>query len=606
MSEKTCKVIYDEKEIDSSKSSSEEDNSTRETWGKQWEFIFAMVGYSVGLGNVWRFPYLCYRNGGGAFLLVYFLIMLVGGIPMFFLEVAIGQYTRLGAVEVWKILPSMKGIGYGCTFVNLVFSTYNMVVMAWSVYYFFNCLFPGELPWTLCGQWWNSPDCRLPGFQENQTTGGNDTYIMVNSSDANMSALAVSPESEFWRRNVLQQSSGLSEIGTITNWPLVACFLGSWLVIYLCIFKGTRWSGKVVYFTSTLPYVLLAVLLVRGLTLEGASTGIEYLLKPNFTKLKEAQVWVDAGGQIFFSYGICFTVLIAFGSFNKFNNNCYRQCVILSSTCSLTSLFSSLVIFSLLGHMAFIQDKDVSQVAVGGPGLVFLVYPVGLSLLPMPKLWSGLFFATLFLVGVDTQFACVECGVSTIADVVPRMKRGKYGQEKLTAIVAGTLLLLGLPLLTNGGIYLFELLNMYAASGISLLWLVFFEAIAIGWIYGADRFYGNIESMIGYFPIGYFKYCYKFITPGMATFIFLFYCINSKPLKQGDYEYPLWANVIGWCLSLTSMICVPGWFAFSVWRKQGSFVERIKAALEVKDPNTRVLSEKREPVEVLSLIPAKN
>ncbi|ELT99179.1 hypothetical protein CAPTEDRAFT_125799 [Capitella teleta] len=82
----------------------------RETWSRKIDFLLACIGFSVGLGNVWRFPYLCYKNGGGAFLIPYFLCVLVGGVPMFFLEVAIGQFMSEGGIAVWNICPLLQGI----------------------------------------------------------------------------------------------------------------------------------------------------------------------------------------------------------------------------------------------------------------------------------------------------------------------------------------------------------------------------------------------------------------------------------------------------------------------------------------------------------------
>uniref|UniRef100_H2YVB7 Transporter n=1 Tax=Ciona savignyi TaxID=51511 RepID=H2YVB7_CIOSA len=415
------------------------------------EFILALVGYSVGLGNVWRFPYLCYDNGGGAFLIPYLIFVLLAGIPLFFLEISLGQFTQQSCIEVWsRLAPSMKGVAYGSAVVNFMCAIYFVIVMSWSVLYLVHSCIPGDLPWTTCGNWWNSEECRVADIRRNVT-------MLLNTTSCSRSNLTTSPEQEFWSNYVLRQTSGIENMGGLDNWPLILCFIASWVVIYLCVFKGARTSGKVVYVTAIAPYVLLTILLVRGLTLEGAWDGVVYFLKPDLSKLLDSKVWEQAGGQIFYSYGICFTVLYAFGSYNRFNNNCYN----------LTSVFASLVVFSIIGHMSFVQGKSIECVATEGPGLVFQVYPVGLSLLPVPHLWSVLFFATLFMVGIDTQ----------------------------------------------GGIYVFQLFNNYAVSGIALLWLAFFQSIAIGWVYGVDRYFENVKSMVGYYPSRYFKFCYRFFAP---------------------------------------------------------------------------------------------
>ncbi|XP_076806651.1 sodium- and chloride-dependent GABA transporter 3-like isoform X2 [Clavelina lepadiformis] len=543
----------------------------RENWENKCEFFLAMIGYAVGYGNVWRFPYLCYKNGGGAFLLPYILFVIIGGIPMFFLEVSLGQFTQMSAVEIWRLVPSMKGIGYGCTVLNFIFCFYFVLVMAWSMLYLIHSCLPGPLPWTTCDNWWNSKACVANSATNNIST--TNTTLLINST---------SPETEFWKNYVLRQSSGIHEIGSLENWPIILCFLGSWILIYLCVFKGVKSGGKVVYFTATFPYLMLFVVLIRGLTLEGAMTGIEYLLKPDFSKLLQPQVWIDAGSQIFFSYGICFTVLITFGSYNQFHNNCYRQSVILASSCSLTSLLASFVVFSILGHMSVTQSKNITEVATQGPGLAFLVYPTGLSLLPAPRFWSILFFATLLLVGIDTQFASVEAAVSTIVDSWPWLERGKFGREKVTAGLCVIFFLLGLPLLTNGGVYIFELYNMYAVSGISLLSLAFFEAVTIGWIYGVSRYYDNIKEMIGYYPSAYIKICLRYLIPTLSLCILIFFCVMYKPLVLDGYTYPAWANAIGWLMSLLSILCVPGFFLLSLWNGKGAMKERLATALHAR------------------------
>ncbi|XP_076806648.1 sodium- and chloride-dependent GABA transporter 2-like isoform X2 [Clavelina lepadiformis] len=553
--------------------------SKRQTWDNKREFVLAMIGYSVGYGNVWRFPYLCYKNGGGAFLLPYILFVIIGGIPMFFLEVSLGQFTQMSAVEIWRLVPSMKGIGYGCTFVNLIFCFYYVLVMAWSMLYLIHSCLPGPLPWTTCDNWWNSGIC----VANSNTSATNDSAPNITSFNS------TSPETEFWRNYVIRQSSGIDEIGSLENWPIILCFLGSWILIYLCVFKGVKSGGKVVYFTATFPYLMLIVVLIRGLTLEGAMTGIKYLLKPDFSKLLQPQVWVDAGSQIFFSYGICFTVMITFGSYNRFHNNCYRQSVILASSCSLTSLLASFVVFSILGHMSVTQSKNIAEVATQGPGLAFLVYPTGLSLLPAPRFWSILFFATLLVVGIDTQFASVEGAVSTIVDSWPWLERGKFGREKVTAVLCVIFFLLGLPLLTNGGLYIFELYNMYAASGISLLSLAFFEAVTIGWIYGVNRYFDNIKEMIGYYPSAYIKICLRYLIPILSLCILIFFCVMYKPLVLNGYEYPTWANAIGWLMSLASILCVPGFFLLNLCKGNGTIYERLASALHARSlPVTRI------------------
>ncbi|ODM94070.1 Sodium- and chloride-dependent taurine transporter, partial [Orchesella cincta] len=131
----------------------------REKWDHKIEFVLSTIGFAVGLGNVWRFPYLCYKNGGGAFLFPYIICLVTGGIPMFFLEIALGQYTSEGGITVWsKISPLFTGIGYATTIICFLLNVYYIVILAWAVHFFF-ASFTTQLPWATCGNYWNTQNC---------------------------------------------------------------------------------------------------------------------------------------------------------------------------------------------------------------------------------------------------------------------------------------------------------------------------------------------------------------------------------------------------------------------------------------------------------------
>jgi solute carrier family 6 GABA transporter-like protein 1 len=154
----------------------------RDEWSSQMDFILSCVGYAIGLGNVWRFPYLCYKNGGGAFLVPYTLALVFGGIPMFFLEVAIGQSMSVGGLGVWQICPIFKGVGYAAAIMAFWLNTFYIVVLAWAIFYLWHS-FALELPWATCTNWWNTPQC---------IAAVNLTHAGPNASNS------ISSASEFW------------------------------------------------------------------------------------------------------------------------------------------------------------------------------------------------------------------------------------------------------------------------------------------------------------------------------------------------------------------------------------------------------------------------
>lgn len=167
------------------------------------------------------------------------------------------------------------------------------------------------------------------------------------------------------RRNVLEQykSNGLEYMGPVKP-ALALCVFGVFILVYFSLWKGVKSTGKAVWVTALAPYFVLVVLLVRGVTLDGAGDGIRYYLTPEWDKLMTTKVWIDAASQIFFSLGPGFGTLLALSSYNKFNNNCYRDALLTSSINCLTSFLAGFVIFSVLGYMAKVQNVGIDKVGL--------------------------------------------------------------------------------------------------------------------------------------------------------------------------------------------------------------------------------------------------
>ncbi|XP_034781319.2 sodium- and chloride-dependent GABA transporter 2-like [Acipenser ruthenus] len=203
----------------------------RGQWASKTEFILAVAGQIVGLGNVWRFPYLCYKNGGGMFFVPYLLFLVFCGIPLFLLETALGQYTSQGGITAWrKICPLFEGMGYASQLIVVYTIIFYIIILAWALSYFFHS-FSWELSWASCRNTWNTGTC--VEFDKQNLT-----------SNWTVPKNATSPAMEFWERRVLKISGGIEEVGSL-HWEMTLCLLLAWIICYFCVWKGVKSTGKV-------------------------------------------------------------------------------------------------------------------------------------------------------------------------------------------------------------------------------------------------------------------------------------------------------------------------------------------------------------------------
>lgn len=560
-----------------------DENKVRGNWTHKMDFLLSSIGYAVGLGNIWRFPYRAYQNGGASFLIPYTMTVILAGLPMVFMEMALGQFSSLGALSVWKtIVPFLKGLGWAMVLINFMCCIYYNMVIAYGLYYLFSS-FTSTLPWQNCRPEWTVYGCHdrssSSSFTSNQTS--NDTIswcqkqhlIMLglnndNNSDYNelernrildsnftCSIIPQTPSEIYWRHVVLDISDGI-DIGTSDmKWDLVLCLLLAWIIVFCCIIKGIKSSGKVVYFTAIFPYVVLTILLIWNVQLEGAWLGIKFYLIPDWNKLSNAKVWYSAGTQIFYSLGIGFGSIGTMASYNRFHNNVYRDAIVVVVINCATSLFAGFVIFSVVGFMATRTNLPVDSVVASGPGLAFIAYPEGLAMMPVAPLWSCLFFLMIFTLGIDSQFAGVEAIKTAITDEYTTFRKGRR-HVLLVFFLCLAMFLIGLPQCSRAGIYIMTFFDWYSV-GLNVICIALIEVLAIAWIYGVGRFCEDIEMMIGHKPNYYWTICWMALSPLMMLFIFIFTIMDNVPASYSTYIFPDWVNGIGWILVVVPVLLVP-------------------------------------------------
>ncbi|ESN90548.1 hypothetical protein HELRODRAFT_166228 [Helobdella robusta] len=360
-------------------------------------------------------------------------------------------------------------------------------------------------------------------------------------------------------------SDGIDHSGKIV-WQLACCLFLAWVIIFLVLIRGISSLGKVVYFTSTFPYVLLTVMLVRGVTLHGALKGIKFYVLPDFTRLTDPIVWGDAATQIYFAFSVCIGVLIAMSSYNNFKNNTLRDAFIVPIVNVLTSFYAGFVIFSVLGFMADMKGVEVKDVAADGPGLVFVVYPEGLSTMPAAPVWSVLFFIMMMMLGFSSMFGMVECFFVSFLDEFPTLLRKSSERTYLFRGIGCTFFfVISLPMVTNGGFYLFSIIDSFAGS-YPLLIVGLVEMIVLMFVYGFKNFRDDMEMMLGKKPVLFmlFRISWSFIGPIVIvlSIVAMGLSYNKPTLFNKKYSFPPVGEILGWLIVTFCISFIPLYFLF--------------------------------------------
>ncbi|XP_067658339.1 sodium- and chloride-dependent glycine transporter 2-like [Haliotis asinina] len=449
-------------------------------------YFFSLASSGLDLSNTWRFPYVYFQSGGGTFLIPYLLAMLVCALPATMLDLLFCQFSSRGPGRRWIVCPLFQGIGYGMVVINGIVSIYYSVILAWSLYYLFGT-FSEFLPWTLCTSEWNTHLC----------VGVNGTglsHVKTTPLSSDVITPMISSTEEYWSKHLLQMSTGIGDPGSI-RWQLLLCLVGAWMSVFIYSININTSADRAHCLAVSGVYVVLVSMLIRGSLLPGAGEGIKYYFVPQWERLLDIKVWRNAVAQAFFSVGVGWGKMSNFASFSRFNNNCYRDAVVIIVANCLASLFVGFIIFMFLGNMANETKLPVSDVVNGGPGLAIMVYSKAVSTMPGSQLCSAILFLSLFIIGLENVMIHVKTVFMTMFDAFPKSLRGL--ELPITAVLCCAALMLGYSCVTQGGIYVLSLMDWYIAS-ISVMVLVVAEVLVLAWVYGANRLYDDLAMMIGY------------------------------------------------------------------------------------------------------------
>eukprot|EP00980_Cylindrotheca_fusiformis_P007370 scaffold1525_cov142-Cylindrotheca_fusiformis.AAC.170 len=405
-------------------------------------YLFALIGYAIGIGNMWRFPYVVAQHGGGAALLAYIVCAILVACPLFLYEMIMGQHVRLSTIRCYNtVRPRWKGLGMASGLMLFVVLCYYGMVISYSLPYIWNSL-KDPLPWIATGA-------------EN-----------------------------FWLENVLDaaNSDNVKGLGACQG-NLVASLFVFWLIVFMTVGFGRQVLAKITYVTVLVPVFLVVVLVLRTASLEGAGEGVKFYIGRFEVKyLWNARTWAAACGQALFSMSPGLGTVITYSSYAKPKEDVYRACVIVSLSNCVFSIVAAFATFSLVGHMALKEGQTVEELATrSGSGLAFITMAEAMQYFgSAANAVSVLFFSTLFLLGLDSAYAMEQTLTSYALDFWAQQGWKTQPRWKMSLLCCVGSALIGLIFTTRKGNSILEVLDHFIGS-IALLVVAFLESIMLNW-----------------------------------------------------------------------------------------------------------------------------
>lgn len=458
----------------------------KEQWGSRLGFLLSAVGSAVGLGNIWRFPYQAYENGGGAFLIPYFIAALTAGIPLIIFEFAIGHRMRSSLPTIFQRLSKRRGyrnwewIGWFQPLLAIFIATFYAVILSW-VFYYIGLSFTNG---------WGS-NCETFFFDEFlQTSPSPFAFGQINPVILLLTALI---------------------------WFLI------WIIVFRGIRKGIELAGKI--FMPVLA-VLMLILMFHQIFQPGAAIGLDALFKPDFKRLSDINLWIRAYGQVFFSMSLGVGTMITYASYLPKESDIVNNAFLTGLLDCAFSLVSGIMIFATLGSMALMQNAAIQDVVQGGPSLTFVTIPQVLNRMPASHIFGPLFFISLAIAGLSSIISLIEPLLSAM------IERLKISRKKGVTVICLAGFVFSTLFTFRSGILTLDIADFFS-SNFGMLTGGLSELILVCWILKPD-FLAEHANLTSDFKVGTFwKLCVSFLTP-VILFIILAMNISQAFAPAGE------------------------------------------------------------------------
>ncbi len=477
----------------------------REAFGSRNVFILSAIGSAVGLGNIWRFPYVAYEGGGGAFLIPYLCALLTAGIPLLFFDYAIGHRFRGSAPLAFRRMSrAAEPLGWWQVLICVVIATYYAVIIAWAAMYTW---FSAQITWG---------------------KGNEQNYFFT----------------EFLQMGDLKKGVSLEFVPQV-GIPLI----GVWLVVIIIMALGVkRGIGAANMILMPLLTLMFATLVVQALFLPGAVDGLNAFFTPNWEALADPGVWASAYGHIFFSLSVAFGIMVTYSSYLKRKTDLTGSGLVVGFANSGFEILAGIGGFAARGFMAQAQGTDVSGVAASGIGLAFVAFPTIVSNATGGSIIGVLFFGALVFAGVTSLISVLEVVVAALQD-----KLG-WGRVRTTLVVAIPVALISIAFFsTTTALQVLDATDAFInAFGIMAVALV--AVIVVAWLLRklpALRDHINRRSS---FRLGW---VWMLLVGALAPIVLGYLFVSEVRAKISEpYEgYPLWfLAIFGWGMVIALIV----------------------------------------------------